>query len=71
MKIFSLTPNLSPFFPVEILLKVFASVFGLSLIPIFTIFFFNFAIFSISKTSLFDSEFISSIFFSIAYFNSE
>ena len=51
-KVFSSTPNLFSFLPVDILFSVFASVFGFNLMPIFTITFFSFAIFSISKTSL-------------------
>ena len=36
--IFSSTPNLFPFLPVEICFNVLASVLGFNLIPIFTIF---------------------------------
>ena len=68
--VFSSTPNLFSFFPVEICFKVFASVFGFNLIPIFTTTFFFLAIFSIIFISLSDSEFISNIFFSIANLSS-
>ena len=62
-----MTPNLFSFLPVEICLKVCASVFGFNLIPMLTDFFFAFATFSISKISLLDSAFINSIFLATAY----
>ena len=70
INVFSSTPNLLSFFPVDICFKVFASVFGFNLIPISTVEFFFFAIFSIMLISLSDSELISKIFLSIAYSNS-
>jgi len=63
-KVFSLMPNLFSFFPVEIWLKVFASVLGFNLIPICTFFFLSLAILSISFISLLDSAFINNIFLS-------
>ena len=65
-KLIRSTPNLSTFLPVEILLLVFASIFGFSLIPIFTTFFFFLAIFSIESISLSDSALIKRIFLFIA-----
>ena len=59
-------PNLSVFFPVEILLKVSPSISGLSLTPISTILFFSFAKLSRSFISSKDSVLIKRIFLCIA-----
>ena len=59
-------PNLSVFFPVEILLKVSPSTSGLSLTPISTILFFSFAKLSSSFISSKDSVLIKRIFLCIA-----
>ena len=59
-------PNLSVFFPVEILLKVSPSTSGLSLTPISTILFFSFAKLSSSFISSKDSVLIKRMFLCIA-----
>ena len=63
-------PNLSLSLPVDILLCVFALMFGFSLRPIFVFSFIFFDKESINFTSLNDSQFIKKIFFEIAYRNS-
>ena len=67
INVFLSTPNLFSLLPVEICFNVSASVSGFNLSPISTTLLNFFATFSISKTSLNDSEFINNIFCLIAY----